>query len=102
MSELRKTVARFRDAMHAEGERSASPSLQAILHREGAAKGIRLRWVVAAVAVILTLGAIPVYQQEQKQREAAQDESDRVLMEQVNAGLSRSVSPAMEPLMGGN
>jgi hypothetical protein len=102
MNDFRHALGKFRDAMHAEGERSVSPNLQAILHREHAAKGIRLRWVVAVVAVMLTLGAIPVYQQEQKQREAAQDESDRVLMEQVNAGLSRSVSPAMEPLWGGN
>jgi hypothetical protein len=102
MNEFRDTLGNFRDAMHAEGEGSVSPDLPAILHREHVAKGFRLRWVVAAVAVMLTLGAIPVYQQEQKQREAAQDESDRVLMEQVNAGLARSVSPAMEPLMRGN
>jgi hypothetical protein len=100
MSEFRETVSRFRDAVHEEAARSESPSLQAILRREHGSRSFRLRWAVAAA--VLVLGAIPVYQNEERKREAAQEESDRVLMEQVNEGLSRSVSPAMAPLMGGD
>lgn len=100
MNDFRKTVTQFRNAMREEGERNACPGLQAMLHRERAAKSFRLRWAVAAAGLLITLGAIPIYQREQSQREAAQERSDMLLLEQVNAGLSRSVSPAMAPLLG--
>jgi hypothetical protein len=102
MSEFKETVALFRNAMREEGERSTCPGLAAILHQERAVRSFRLRWAVAAAGLVLTLGAIPVYQRKQKQREAARERADILLLEQVNEGLSRSVSPAMAPLMGGN
>jgi hypothetical protein len=97
--DFQEAVSRFRDAIRQEGERSESPGLQAILSRERSAKSIRLRWAVAAV-VALMLGAIPAYERAQElQREAEQEKADAVLMEQVNAGLARSVPRAMSPLM---
>ena len=97
--DFKEAVGRFRDAVHREGERSESPGLHALLSRERSAKGIKMRWALAAV-VGLALVAIPVYQNEQqRQREAEQEKADAVLMEQVNAGLARSVPRAMSSLM---
>jgi hypothetical protein len=94
-----KALGCFRDAIRQEGERSESPGLQAILSRERRAKGLRLRWA-AAVAVVLMLAVIPAYENaEQTQREAEQEKADALLLEQVNAGLARSVPRAMAPLM---
>lgn len=100
MSEFRQTVAGFRDAMQAEGERSVAPGIGAMLEQDRVARGFRLRWAVAAVVLTLAIGSIPVYRDQQKKREAAQDQSDTLLLEQVNAGLSRSAPPALEPLIG--
>jgi hypothetical protein len=104
----REALSRFRDAVHREAERSESPGLQAILAGERPAKDLRFRWAVAA-SVALAVGAIPAYvhsyeSARERQREAAQAEADAtadsLLVEQVNAGLSRSVPRAMTPLAG--
>jgi hypothetical protein len=95
---FQEAVAKFRDVVHREGERSESPGLQAILSRDRSARSFRLRWAVAAV-VALALGAIPAYEDARRQREAEQEKADAVLMEQVNAGLARSVPRAMAPLL---
>jgi hypothetical protein len=105
MNEFREAVSGFRNAMREEGERSVCPGLQTILHRQQVAKSFRLRWAAAAAVILLTLGAVPVYQDAvyknaQKEREAAQEQADILLLEQINAGLSRSEPPAMAPLMG--
>jgi putative copper export protein len=106
MNNIGRAVSNFRNAIHQEGERAAIPSLPAILSGERRQNGLSPRltkatWA-AAVAVVLALGAIPAYQNAQRlklqQREAEQEKADTLLMEQVNAGLSRSVPRAMTPL----
>jgi cytochrome c-type biogenesis protein CcmH/NrfG len=100
MNDFRNALGRFREAVRLEGERSEVPGLRAILERERRATGVRLRWAAAAAVVALALGAIPAYENAVlKQREAEQEKADALLMEQVNAGLSRSVARAMTPLM---
>jgi hypothetical protein len=100
MNDFRETLTRFRDAVREQGEQSRSPGFRAILEHERERRSIRMRWAVAAVVVLL-LGAIPVYKNAQeRQREAEQEKADALLLEQVNAGLSRSVPRAMAPLMG--
>jgi hypothetical protein len=47
--------------------------------------------------VAVTLGAIPIYRDAQQR---AQDRADVLLMEKVNAALSRPVPRALAPLMG--
>jgi hypothetical protein len=94
-----RALAQFKEAMHGEGERTQIPGLQTILLRDRRA-GLRLRWAAAAVAA-LAMAAIPIYENErQRQHEAEQERADSLLLEQVNAGLSRSVPRAMTPLMG--
>lgn len=104
MNNFGQAVSSFRDAIHQEGERAEIPSLQTIRSREPGARSVGLRWSVAAVAVaLLALGAIPAYQSSERlkvqQREAEQEKADVLLMEQVNAGLARSVPRAMTPLV---
>jgi hypothetical protein len=99
MNDFREAIAEFRHSIHREGERNGSPGLQAILSRDRRAKGLRLRWAAAA-AVALMLAAVPTYENvQQRQREAEQEKADTLLLQQVNAGLSRSVPRAMTPLM---
>jgi hypothetical protein len=100
MNDFQDAVARFRSAMIQEGERSQSPSLQAILELERPSTGRHLHWA-AVILLVLALGAIPAYLHErQLHREAAEERADAMLSAQVDAGLSRSVSRAMVPLMG--
>lgn len=100
MNDFRAALSNFKDAVHREGERAEIPSLQTIRSSGRRVKSFGLRWSVAAAAIaLLTLGAIPAYQRAQRQREAEQEKADSLLMEQVNAGLSRSVPRAMKPLV---
>jgi len=61
------------------------------------------RWILATAALAIMLAA-PVYwnahhQGEAKQSMTEQTETDDLLLERVNAGLSRTVPSSMEPLM---
>lgn len=99
MNDFREAIAQFRHSIHREGERNGSPGLPAILSRERRAASLRVRWAAAAV-VALMLAAVPAYENVlQRQREAEQEKADTLLLQQVNAGLSRSVPRAMTPLM---
>jgi hypothetical protein len=100
MSEFRQELEGLRMALREEGERSVCPGLAAILERERSVRRSRLGWAAVAAAVTLLVVAIPFYQEQQKKRDAEREQADRVLFEQVNEGLSRSVSPAMAPLLG--
>lgn len=99
MNDFEDSVSRFREAMRQEGERSENPGWQAMLDRGRIRAATRLRWALAA-ATLLALGAVPIWRNAQQRRAVAQDRADELLMEQVNAGLSRGVPPAMAPLLG--
>ncbi len=59
-----------------------------------------LRWVIAVVGVLI-LGSIPVsYEHAREQQRAAQAREDALLLEKVNAAISRTVPRSMEPLLG--
>jgi len=61
-------------------------------------RGTLPRWILATAAVLL-LTAAPVYWNARQQRAAEQSKTDELLLERVNAGLSRTVPASMEPLM---
>jgi len=58
----------------------------------------RLRWAIAGVVLIILL-VIPVYKNAREQKRAREAMEDALLLEQVNASLSREVPAPMEPLM---
>ena len=55
----------------------------------------RLSWPLAVAATLL-LAAVPVYKSA---RDARQSDADALLLERVEAGISRDVPMAMEPLL---
>jgi hypothetical protein len=98
MSDFRESIAEFREAMRREGESAESPGLHGILERGRARAGARFRWPLAA-AVLLVVGAVPLWRSAEQRRELARERADELLMQQVNASLSRGVPRAMEPLL---
>ena len=62
------------------------------VHRPKA--GVRTLWPLAAAAVIL-IASIPIY----RARIAHQQQADALLLERVEAGISRDVPQALEPLL---
>jgi hypothetical protein len=56
------------------------------------------RWILATAALAL-LVATPVYWNARQQRAAEQARADELLLERIDASLSRTVPASMEPLM---
>jgi hypothetical protein len=56
------------------------------------------RWILAAAALSL-LAATPMYWNARQQRAAEQARADELLLQRIDASLSRSVPASMEPLM---
>jgi hypothetical protein len=56
------------------------------------------RWLLIAATLVVLVG-VPIYRNAERQRAAAQARADALLMEQVDAVLSRPVPAPMEPLL---
>jgi hypothetical protein len=56
------------------------------------------RWILIAATLVI-LAAVPIYRNVELRRAAQQARADALLMEQVDAGLSRPVPAPMEPLL---
>ena len=100
--QFKEAVSWFRSSIRRQGDQSEIPELQTIMRKREMPFSARpMRWAVA-VAVALMLGAIPVsYERTREQQRAAeQAKEDALLLEKVNAGLSRTVPRSMEPLLG--
>ena len=83
-----------------DGQSRAEPSaIGSILPARGAARPLPLRWAPVAAA-LLVLAAVPVYRNVQdRQRQAEIARADALLLEQVDAEVSRAVPRPMEPLV---
>lgn len=94
IAHLEGTLGQFRGAIREWSERTVPAALQ----QRPRAHWRPARWAVAAV-LLLVVG-IPVYKvsREARARQAA-SQADTVLLEQVEAGISRSVPQPMEPLL---
>ena len=66
--------------------------------RRAASRAAVPRWILVTAALSALIAA-PVYWSVRQQRAAEQAKADELLLERVNAGLSRSVPASMEPLM---
>ena len=93
LHQLRKALAGFRSSL----EQSPVPAVSYSRTRQTLP-----RWILATAAVLLLI-ATPVYWNARQQRppQTAEDQAkaDELLLERIDAGLSRSVPTSMEPLM---
>src|SRR5436190_22032534 len=100
ISRLTETLSIFRDSVHAwaahrsEAALSFGSSERARFRRFGIA---RFAWALALVSFLLI--AIPLYRMARDPQQDAVTVDDAVLLEQVNAQLSRVVPAPMEPYM---
>jgi len=93
LHQFQKALAGFRSSL----EQSPVPPVSYLPVR-----GTLPRWILATAAVLLLI-ATPMYWNARQQRapHTAEDQAkaDELLLERIDAGLSRSVPTSMEPLM---
>jgi hypothetical protein len=97
---LQETLAVFRDSVQQWTDRcggSEVPSPAFLRTDSSVFSGRPFQWALAVLALIL-LVLIPVHKNTSERRLKAEAE-DTLLLEQVNAQLSRTVPEALEPLM---
>jgi hypothetical protein len=79
--------------------RAVPPAIGSILPARRGSWAQPLRWALVA-AMLLVLAAVPVYRNVQdRQRQAEAAMADALLLEQVDAEVSRAVPRPMEPLV---
>jgi maltooligosyltrehalose synthase len=97
---MEAALALFRGSVRdwSDGQRRAEPpAMGSILPARGR-RTHPMRWALLA-AVLLVLAAVPVYRTVQdRQRQAEIARADALLLEQVDAEVSRAVPRPMEPL----
>ena len=100
LTRLRETLSAFRDSVQDWAGRSGrSVLVRSFPRSESTGFGMhRFRWALAAAALIV-LVAIPLYRNLMNRHLEKQAVEDMLLLEQVNAHLSRAVPAPMEPLM---
>ena len=89
LNQLQNALAGFRASL----ERLPVPAVSRIYARQTLP-----RWILAAAAMSLVV-ATPVYWNVRQERAAEQARADELLLQHIEAGLSRSVPASMEPLM---
>ncbi len=101
LARLEAALSLFRSSVRLLGDQQSSSKLQAAWTRDRSRPGFPhpLRWVLT-VATLLIVAAIPVFQlAKDKQRKAELAKADAILMEQVDAEVSRAIPEPMEPLI---
>ncbi len=91
---LEETLSQFRGSVRAWSDRQVTAALPV------AGKPPRpqpLRWVLV-LAALFVLATVPVYRSAMDRRQAEQLRTDAILLEQVDAALSRTIPAPMEPL----
>ena len=100
LEHLQETFSVFRESVHQwSGKNEGAIPKSIDFHQNSAGIGLlRLRWALAS-AVLIILLVIPVYKNKRDEKRARQAMEDALLLEQVNASLTREVPVSMEPLM---
>ena len=88
MHQLKRALAGFRNSL----EECAVPAIN-----RPPVRSLLPRWILATAALLLLTGA-PVYWNARQQRAADQAKFDELLLERIDANLSRTVPVSMEPL----
>ena len=101
LARLEASLALFRDSVRhwSDGQVRVPRSLAPTRRRRGyPARPLPVRWALVAAA-LLVLAAVPIYRNAQdRQRQAEMARADALLLEQVDAEVSRAVPRPMEPL----
>src|SRR5262249_20923775 len=74
------------------------PDGEFLRHESSARRKGPVRWALVAAAVIILI-VVPLYENVRERHRDADTAEDVVLLEQVNAHLSRTVASPMEPFM---
>jgi hypothetical protein len=102
LARMEAALALFRGSVRhwSEGQiRAEPPAIGNILPARRGSWAHPLRWALVA-ATLLVLAAVPVYRNVQdRQRQAEIARADALLLEQVDAEVSRAVPRPMEPLV---
>jgi hypothetical protein len=102
VARLEASLALFRGSVRhwSDGQRGAEPpAVGSILPARRGSWAQPLRWALVA-ATLLVLAAVPVYRNvQERQRQAEIARADALLLEQVDAEVSRAVPRPMEPLV---
>ena len=85
---LAGTLAQFRGAVHQWSDAPREPAPRAARYEP--------RWALAALLLLVALW--PVYRNLSERHRAERARQDAILLQQVDAGISRSIPPPMEPL----
>ncbi|MGD0616472.1 MAG: hypothetical protein ABSB67_02305 [Bryobacteraceae bacterium] len=96
LTRLHGALSDFRDSLRSWGAAEGAPP-QPMWRTENAQGAHRLRWALAAMVLVL-LAAIPVYLARDRPRPGGTSAEDAVLLEQIDANVSRTVPATMEPL----
>jgi anti-sigma factor RsiW len=99
--QLQETLSFFRESAHhwaVQSARSSVPRLELFPDEPSSFKWAWVRRALVAAALII-LATIPLLKNTQERQIAPQTFDDTLLLEQVNAHLSRTVPTPMEPLM---
>jgi hypothetical protein len=100
LERVTETLVVFRESVHEWAEQNGGTTIPDATALEDTSR-VRVRplhWALASAALILLL-VIPIYKRANEQKRATQALDDALLLEQVNASLSRTVPAPMEPLM---
>ena len=102
LARMEAALALFRGSVRhwSDGQsRAVPPAIGSILSARRGSWAQPLRWALVA-ATLLVLAAVPVYRNVQdRQRQAEAAMADALLLEQVDAEVSRAVPRPMEPLV---
>jgi hypothetical protein len=101
LSRVRQTLLAFSHSVRHWAEAHTStcvPDSEFLRNRASAWRMGPLRWALAAAAVIILI-VVPLYKNAGHRYREADSSEDAVLLEQVNAHLSRTVASPIEPFM---
>jgi hypothetical protein len=97
LTRLQGVLSEFRDSLRSWSFEQGGSAPRPVWLTESPRGTHRLRWALVAVAMVL-LAAIPVYRSRVQRHRVDTSVEDSLLLEQIDAGVSRSVPAPMEPL----
>ncbi|MGA2183083.1 MAG: hypothetical protein ABSH47_08645 [Bryobacteraceae bacterium] len=99
LTRLQGVFSEFRDSLRYWSAAQGGSAPRPVWLTESPLGAHRLRWALVAVTMVL-LAAIPFYRSRVQQHQVDTNLEDAVLLEQIDAGVSRSIPAPMEPLTG--